>query len=363
MKYVEDYLEYIAAANPPYKPVISLARYDVNIVASMAHQTINGVAFTDKQAVLAHKIVVKYKRQLLNQNIDLGSIEHNPEYRLPIRSVDRAKEIVLKDNVILLRFPYDDEIIQYFQSSGKSIPGRLVFDRTEKVWSADIGESRLLWLETLVDKYHFDISDPVKKLVEQVKQIQSQEFKIELTENNGLLNISNAETSLVDYINDNLGGFEKTNLLNLIDNSSILGYSVDKDILEQQLEHYGPITKKLLLNKVCHLPADDPGNLEAIAEYARLVKRDKIVIYDPMLNANIEDLDKIFGSNIAIIRSNQRKLDVENHECLYLTNWMPSWKIKISLLLTFNAMMIGPKKQSIMQYSDKIVFCTKTMYN
>lgn len=363
MKYVEDYLEFIASVNPPYNPVISLARYDVNIVASMAHQTINNIALTDKQAVLAHKIVVKYKRQLLNQNVDLGSIEHKPEYRLPIRNVDRSKEIVLKDNSIILRFPYDNNIIQDFQNSGKSVPGRLVFDRTEKVWSADVSEARLLWLESLVDKYQFDISDQVKTLVEQVKQIQAQEFKIELTEQDDLLCVSNAETSLDDYIKDNLGGFEKSNLLKLIDYSSVLGYSVNKDILEKQLEHYTLITKKLLLNKVCHLPADTPGNLEAIVEYARLVKRNKIVIYDPMLNANIEHLDKIFGNKIAMIKSTQRKLDIEDYECLYLTNWMPSWKIEIPLLLTFNAMMIGPKKQSIMQYSDKIVFCTKTMYN
>ena len=82
MKYttVEDYLEVIAGLKDPvtlkknpnqmffgeFDPIISLARYDTDVLNSMSTAVNEGRALTEKQGELAVKIVVKYKRQFIS---------------------------------------------------------------------------------------------------------------------------------------------------------------------------------------------------------------------------------------------------------------------------------------------------------
>ena len=76
MKYttVEDYLEVIAGLKDPvtlknnpnnnwfgvFEPIISLARYDTDVLNSMSTTASEGRALTERQGELAVKIVVKY---------------------------------------------------------------------------------------------------------------------------------------------------------------------------------------------------------------------------------------------------------------------------------------------------------------
>ena len=82
--YVEDYLEYLAgyevgmtALIMPNMTKISLARYDIQIVNSMANSTMFGTALTDRQAELAVKLILKYRRQFAKLGIDVDAKENN----------------------------------------------------------------------------------------------------------------------------------------------------------------------------------------------------------------------------------------------------------------------------------------------
>ena len=88
--HIEDYLEYLggyevglAVWQPHSVNRISLARYDIAIVNSMASTTVFGTALTDKQAELAVKLVLKYRRQFAKLNIDVAPVE-TPTFRLPL---------------------------------------------------------------------------------------------------------------------------------------------------------------------------------------------------------------------------------------------------------------------------------------
>ena len=112
--YIEDYMEVIAGERNPVTgslyglfastpPIVSLARYDVNIVNSMAAATMDGRALTDKQADLAVKIVLKYRKQLEKLGIDVAPAEY-PQFRLGIRTIDRRRLLYVKDDHIVLQF-------------------------------------------------------------------------------------------------------------------------------------------------------------------------------------------------------------------------------------------------------------------
>lgn len=366
--YVEDYLEYIAGISNPNATPIRLARYDVQIVASMAVQTLGGTAFTDKQAHLAHKVVVKYKRQLANIGIDLGSIEHQPQYRIPIRSVNRNKEIDIVNNKIVLRFPYDPEIISFVRETGKGIPGDLVFDHSQKNWIGSIVEPRLLWLEKLVDKYQFTLSSSVQIYLQKVKDLLNETYTIELKQRNDKLVISNAESSLTDYIEQNLGGFGLDNLIRLIDYSNILGYTIDKQLTEEHIKNFKLPVQQLLLKKESHLPLKDTDNLDHIIKYAELTDRFPIFVYEPNATDLSESsmarvLESKFGSSVLKLTPRQRKIDLGDYRCVHFNSRPPALNFQIPLLITLHGMMVGVKNQQLIQCSEKVVYGTESVYN
>ena len=107
--HVEDYLEIIAGYRRPDgknnhsiftvgESPLSLARYDMKVVPSLAEQSIGGKGYTDKQAKLATELVIKYERQLFKLNVDITPVKTKPEYRLPLR--DTATFVALRVQTI-----------------------------------------------------------------------------------------------------------------------------------------------------------------------------------------------------------------------------------------------------------------------
>jgi hypothetical protein len=374
LPYIEDYLEVIAGVvGFTYKnllPVgVTLARYDIQIVHSMAAQTSQGTPLTDRQALLAHKLVVKYRRQLAINGLDLGVHEHNAVFRLPVRFVDRSRDIKLKDNLIYIRFPYDDTLVNELKQSAKDTPGSLRFDVASKMWVATVTEPRLMWLQHLVGKYNFEPDDQIVELIAQVVQAQQLGYKIELIASDTGLEIINAENSLIEYINEKLDGFGVDNLVRLIDNSSILGYTVSAELRQYAELKYSASVQNLLLNKDAHLPLSRPHALEDIVEYAELSHRWPIFVFENTSGGSSEkikqDLLTVFKpEEILTVRAGQRKMpDVAGYRCVHLDHWSSSWDLHIPLLVTMTALMVGVKKIQIVQRSEKVVFGTEVVYN
>ena len=143
--YVEDYLEYLggyevgitALITPHSVNRISLARYDIAIVNSMASTTVFGTALTDKQAELAVKLVLKYRRQFAKLGIDVSPAE-NPVFRLAPRKMDRTRAVWLDKDHILAKFPYDNDLIKELQNFREASQGKVWYDRDKKLWNLAI---------------------------------------------------------------------------------------------------------------------------------------------------------------------------------------------------------------------------------
>jgi hypothetical protein len=132
--YVEEYLEVMNGDRSPVTgrpyglfdntpPIVSLARYDVNILASMSAATLDGRSLTDRQADLAIKLISKYRKQLEKNCIDISPIEQ-PKFKLGIRQIDRRRILTIENDIIILKFPYETQLINDLRELAKESQGR-----------------------------------------------------------------------------------------------------------------------------------------------------------------------------------------------------------------------------------------------
>jgi hypothetical protein len=166
---------------------------------------------------------------------------------------------------------------------------------------------------------------------------------------------------------EHLGGFGLDNATALIDNSSCLGYTVDQKLKQQIGDTYNHNQALLLKNREVHIPLGDGTALDDIVAYADKTQRWPIYIFETVdvVQTQIKSLlSKYFTQDqLLIVSAKQRKLDTTGYKCVYLTNWQTSWSDRIPLLVTMTALMVGPKKQHIIQQSEKVVYCTENVYN
>jgi uncharacterized protein YgfB (UPF0149 family) len=336
--YVEDYMEFIGGwrdASGKLRglfdtvPVpISLARYDVKVVESLAEQTgFSNNAYTDRQAKLAASLVDKYRKQLSKLTPAIIVPDELDKFRLGIRQMDRTKSISLKDGVLHLKFPYDTKLIEVVRIHGKKGSGSAEFDYDAKVWKLGLTEYHVNWVMAVAETYGFTVSDEVKELYNKILEAEKSEYTIELMEQDGKFVITNAADSLNEYIEQNLGGFGLENALTLIDNASVLGYAVPAWLTSELADVYG--AKAKMLTERHHEFKRGTTTLEEVVEYARMVNRLPVYVYSHGLPKNDTEDIKYLNRNI----------DPD---------------IKTKVLVTTTNMMIGSRKQAWLSNAEKI---------
>lgn len=384
--YIEDYLEVLAGYREvtvngkcpgPINifgghQIISLARYDTNIISSMANQTMTNVALTDRQSELAIRLVDKYKRQFLNHGVDVAPSVRNPTFRVPVRVVDRSRTISLLDDSICIRFPYDKEMVPEITAAAKESQGKYTFDKDNKRWTLALTEHNVNWATSFGKKHGFTIDDNVQKYMDLILGAEKTPYKIELTITDQGLTVSNAAPSLIDYINKRLGGFDVFNLIKLADCASVLGYTIDDGIVKGLAHNYSSAIVGLLTNKSSHITRIDPTStgedaMKIIIDYATLSNRWPIYIYEPDASNRLRNtVKKFFDKTQLADLTDYRKadeVDLTGIKCVYLNKLKLSWQEKIPLLVSTNAMLHGGEKQAVVQITEKIVYYTATVYN
>ena len=337
--YIEDYIEFIAGYrelngtklsmwNGKPSP-ISLARYDVGIVESFAHQLDDNKAFTDKQADLAKKIVLKYRKQLLSLEVEIP--EPTPGYRLGIREVDRVRRIYIDNDKLYIKFPYETELISLMRTHVKESQGSVTFIQGEKIWQLGLTESNINFVATVGAAHQFEVDPAVANLFEQIVESEKMPYAIELIKTDTGFDITNCPESLRSYVNDSLGGFDSGNLITLVDQSSVLGYTVSTEILNQLVHEHGEqftewlVSRQITANK-------DLVSIDMILDYAQKVKRDTVYVYDTSLTTS-EKRDGVY----------------------YLNRSTPDF-VTPKILITMSDMMIGSRKQLWVTTAEKVFF-------
>lgn len=371
---VEDYIEVIAGDRDPLtmkptsnwlsEPIISLARYDMDVIAKMSTQTIGNTGYTEKQAKLAQKIVLTYKRQLAQKNIDVTPVE-NPAYRLPIRPMDYSTRLYIDDAHIMVKFPYNQKLIDSIREFSKESQGKSRWNPDKKVWQADLTEYNINWLNTFAEVNKFEIDPEISKLVDKISQVEQAGYSICLTIDNDQLLIKNAPESLSEYIQTHIGDMTPDNLLKLIDFSGVLGYTVDEDILNALVEEYGPRFVNLLTNKELKI---DPtailsnDNFGTVLDYAQKLNRLPVYVYEPDLSGQLLEQVKVSCAQdeYAVITGTIKQPVTENTKVVYITKPV---KTNVPLLVSGAGMIYGGEKELMIQRSGKIVYCAAQVFH
>jgi len=389
-KHIEDYLEILAnyreingksssgsgfllfGFNLPTPPSINLARYDISIVNSMASHTINNGSLTDRQAALAIKLVEKYRRQFANKGVDVDPIIKNPIFRNPIRVVDRTKSIKLEKNKIVIRFPYEKELVNEITAASRESKGKWLFDREAKIWVLALTEYSVNWAVAFGTKNQFAIDPEVSGLMNKILEVEQAPYKIELVSDNGELKINNAEPSLNYYIMDHLGGFEQSQLPKLVDYAPVLGYTVNDKILQSFNDQYSSTVSGILFNKESHIMRFDHQSdgleiLTELVEYCKLVDRWPLYIYEPDTSFKLRTSIRTLIADSDILDMSNKKsateVDLTGIKCVYFSKSKRAWSHRIPILLSTNAMFHGSDRQNMLQLAEKVVFYTATTYN
>lgn len=372
---VEDIIEIIGGHRNPKtlktksiwdtsEPLLSLARYDVSIVESFCNQSIGGQGYTDKQADLAKLLIEKYRRQLAKHSIVVPA---ELKFRLPIREINRQYRVWLDDNGIYLQFPYDKNMIDQVREVQKSSQGNIQWVRDTKVWKLDLTEFNVNWAYAFASTHSSFVIDPtVTGAMDCITNAEQQSYSIQLTVKDGRLTVTNAEDSLLDYIESN-GGFNDDNLLRLVDMSGTLSYTVSDVIKETVADVYGPRFLSLCLNRELKVDpgSDFKGQIKQIVEYATVTNRLPIYLYEPDLSSKLLDLFAEFvkPEDIMVVKHKNWQPVEPNVKLIYTHKIVRDHVGNIPLLVSGAGMMFGGDRQTWLQSAEKVVYFAKDIYN
>lgn len=341
-EYVEDYIEFIAGLRSVAgKPLglfdqvpspISLARYDVNIVHSLAEQTQQQRAYTDKQAALAVKIVDKYRKQLSKLSQPVYVSEKLDNFKLGVREVDRSRRAMVVDGRIHLRFPFDTKMIDNIKDFARTSQGSCTWDNSARAWSIAITEYNINWVYVTASQHQFEIDPQIVQWFSLICESENTNFAIELVKTSTGYEITNAPESLNTFVVDRLGPQAWTNIRGLVDLAPVAGYSVSAEVIDAA--ELTDTEKDLFLNRVIKIKSTNQEQLiqDVLMPYAKQVNRLPIRIYSPGVPK--KSTDEFFYLN------GSTKIDHNQ---------------AIPLLFSTNGIMIGNKKQAWLQNAEKII--------
>ena len=376
--YVEEYLEVLASfrelatgkPNPnwffSFDPIINLARYDVSVLTSMTDQVTQNQALTERQGELLCKILLKYSRQLAAKGIDVGPIE-SPAWRVPLRKMDYSQRLSIKDDAIVVRFPYNQTLIDNIKDFSKTSQGVCRWDRDRKHWESALTEYNLSWLYTWAQANNFEIDAAVKDLMQIVLVAEQTPYAIELCVDGDQLNITNAESSLIDYINQSVGGFDLDNIARLIDMSAVLGYTVNADLAQAVISEFGPRFYKLASSREVKINPDtlmSSDDFESIIEYAEKSGRLPVVVYEPDLSGRLlEKLRTVRPEQDILVCLPSQATEINgSHKFVYIQRPVTAAE-RIPLIVSSAGMVFGGDKQRMIQRAEKVVYVAADVYN
>ena len=374
---VEDYLEVISGKRNQdgslptnntilflgfheFKPIVSLARYDVNFLDSVTDATLGGAALTDRQAELALRIINKYSRQLGTHQISVDVITHTPAYRKPLRIIDRSKRVDVKNGEIIIQFPYEQKLIDSIREQAKDSQGRVRFDKEDKAWKVGLTEYNVNWVHAFAEQHQFSIGTELADAMQQIINVEHDRYTIELVIKDNCLHIENATTSMLEYLGNEHNMFDISELAMLVDQSSVIGYTVHDNVAELYNQQFGSDVSIMLRSRTYDFKDHNWPNFESsILKYAQLVNRFPIVVFDPQTDfgnwQQIADPNQIL--DLCKVKSDQERQVCQNTQAqIILCNRAVKYLNRIPLLVTHMGMIVGQDKRIMLDASEKVFY-------
>lgn len=167
MNYIEDYLELFTSH-------IRLSRHDLSICTSLGMQCIDGKALTEKQSIIALRLLGKYKNQFISLGFsDLPTALLQPKFKQQFRTVDNIKSVFISDDVLNIKFPFNQDLVNKLRGITTSevfIQPKWMSD--DKVWTLDLNERSLSFIKTELINDGFVLSEDIVQLIDKSAEIE-----------------------------------------------------------------------------------------------------------------------------------------------------------------------------------------------
>lgn len=260
---------------------------ETQMIDSLCEQLDRGTNLTEKQGIVALRLLKKCKEQLRPELPKIDDILENPVWKNPFRVLSTAKRYGIDqrekspnvyEKYIFVEFPYDSTIVEAFKKRNTSINDfhRGTWNLNSRKWEFALSESNILWLGDYLRDAEFEVDEEFLKLYNSADQIRN--------------NIEHHLPMLVykdnKYKIENLpGGFQAPEISDLTEALFVArnyGVTCWDDTVESQVHTVNPLTRKILESNIRNRPWINSETTK-IGEFATdlLNFSDKILIVIP----------------------------------------------------------------------------------
>lgn len=183
---IEEYIDRLANnGSYLFYDAIPVFQSDASIISSFAQQSLMLNGYTEKQSLLAVRLVKKYAHLLQKafgaSVVDVIHDTSNPTFRLPIRVLNTARTIMIDTvgdkKVISVSFPYNEETITLIKTYRrgfmlKSDVTEIKWNSDRKCWEFDLREDHIDWISTHLLDSSFLTGEDFLEFVRQINEVK-----------------------------------------------------------------------------------------------------------------------------------------------------------------------------------------------
>jgi hypothetical protein len=231
---------------------LRLSRYDIRFLQNLEKIILVKKRITSNQSNLVDKLIEKYERQFVKNQMFIKDLSNLPWKTLVIETTDEytSAHIGILDDNIILKTPYNKAFITAFRSLSQS---SFVWDNTNKYYIADLSTFSLKLAIRMTGTFFNEIrySDNVKKILSQQEYYKDVKYWIPtLVCTNSNYIIASTNSALDNAIQHIKLNTELTTLAELVR----YGIMIDESILLTDEERFaGSYNPKVELTNICDI--------------------------------------------------------------------------------------------------------------
>ena len=300
---IEDCIEALAGTHEHIVCSKEIESSDKGLIYSLARQTVNGTAYTDRQHELAISKATHYKSIL--EEVDIDVTTSVTQLRMPLRSIDRSRWIKLKNQMqslipfnnpdeqyIAVRFSFQKKLISALENINSK---PIHYDKINKTHYFEYNERTLHNVVSALTNKGFEIQPELQERYEILEMMNNN--KKNYVPGIYSLKLKNLHAKAIDYAISTIGSPDVDNLAMYKDRDQLLGIThFDEDDLNNSIRKLTTLSQKIVKRTSSNILINsDEHVFDRVAESILELNRYPLLV---VLNdeSELENLQKVHQS-------------------------------------------------------------------
>jgi hypothetical protein len=216
------------------------------------------------------------------------------------------------------------------------------------------------WVVALAETHEFVLDQTIRDSMQMILDSESRQYSIQLELDQNHLTITNAPAPLLEHLGNSNNQFPLSDIAVLADASTVLGYTIHHDVAQLYTDALGTEVAIMLQNREYDFKTANWADLEQkIYNYAQLVNRFPIVVFDPQCNFTAwqQVVEKEHILDLVPLRPADDLQVCKNSTAqVILTNRAIKYMDTIPLLVSHMGMIVGQDKRIMTDASEKVFY-------